>query len=328
MTVDFKKYDFVHLGVSSGKDSTAAFLWTVFESDIPKDKLIVTFCDTGNEDLLTYAYIKALSHYHPIVTIKPDLDFWELAIKKSRFPSSKARFCTQHLKVIPTMRYILELMKAGEILLLSGVTKREGTAQNNRGNLEQFGTNETFGLDQFLPIYFNTLDDIWMMHKKHLPSDFSINLVKDDPKLSEENKQDLISKLEGHGIPRNPIYDMQAKRVGCFPCIHSRKLEIRGMAKYRPERIDFIEQKEIELGEIRKERGSNTHYSSLFARNTVPERFRSKEIITKDGGAVMVATIRDVVEWSMTAYGGKQYQMEFAAFEDVTTVCDVRGMCE
>lgn len=325
MKPDYEDYDFIHLGVSGGKDSTAVFLWAVFESGIPKEKLKVTFCDTGNEDSLTYEYINKLGELHKIHTIYPDKDFYELAYSKSRFPSARARFCTQSLKVIPSLKHIVSMCENGNVLLLSGIRKVEGTKQNGRGELPVFGVNESFGLDQYLPIYKFDLDMIWKIHRQYLPAEMSINLIKSDMRLSEEHKHELELKLSEHGIPRNPLYDMGAVRVGCFPCIHSRKAEIRAMAKYRPDRIDFIRAHEVGIGKMRTDKGSKTDYSSMFARNTVPEAFRTREIITKKGEAMMIATIDDVVNWSKTAYGGKQYDFDF---DMPPIVCDYRGACE
>lgn len=81
---------------------------------------------------------------------------------------------------------------------------------------------------------------------------------------------------------------------GCFPCIMSRKAEIRLIAQKFPERIAMIRDAEQQF---EREYG---RYSSFFARNTVPERFRSKPYTTPDGETMNVATIDDVVRWSMT----------------------------
>ena len=75
-------YDIYHLGVSGGKDSTAAMLWLVYESGWPTSRMIVTFCDTDNEDSLTYNYLALLSErVFPIETVYPELGFYELALK-------------------------------------------------------------------------------------------------------------------------------------------------------------------------------------------------------------------------------------------------------
>ena len=318
-------YDIYHLGISGGKDSTAAFLWCVYESGWDLSKLVVSFCDTGNEDALTYEYVNMLSEIHPIERVHPPLDFWELARKKHRFPSARARFCTSRLKVRPSMKYIRELTERGNVLLLSGITKREGNSQNGRGELPVFGTNETFGLDQYLPIYNLNIGEIWGMHRRHIPLSVTLDMIANDGNLSDAHKKELTDRQEKHGIPRNPLYDMQATRVGCFPCIHSRKLEIRAMAKYRPDRIDFIEQQEVEVGKGR----ANNDISTFFHPKATTENFRSKDVIAKDGRIVPVPTIRDVVAWAHTSRGGKQFQMELAAFnDDPPEICDYRGMCE
>ena len=83
-------------------------------------------------------------------------------------------------------------------------------------------------------------------------------------------------------------------RAGCFPCIMSRKAEIRNIAIRFPERIDHIRNIEQEFF---KRYG---RYSSFFHAKTVPPRFRSMKYVNKKGKLTMVATIDDVVRWSMS----------------------------
>lgn len=314
-------YDIFYLGVSGGKDSTAVFLWLIYESGFDPGKIIVTFCDTGNEDDLTYAYLDMLREIWPIQIVKPEHDFWQLAKRKKRFPSRRARFCTSFLKIIPTRDHVYDLQQAGKnILLLNGVRSDEAHASNDRGKVSAFGWDESTGCDIYRPILDWSIDDVWAIHKKYLPDDASVKLVEADPLLSAGHKAELIAKIEAHGIPRNPLYDMGARRVGCFPCINSAKLEIRAMAKYRPERIDFIEHQETSFNNKNK-------FCTLFSRNTVPPMHRRKEIVTNSGRKMMVCTIRDVVAWSKTAYGGKQYEMDLFTFDDLPA-CDIGGYCE
>ena len=89
-------FDLIHIGVSGGKDSTDALLWLVYESGVPYWKIKATFCDTGNEDTMTYKFIKYLSDtVHSIKRIYPERDFWELAKWKQRFPKPlKLILCT------------------------------------------------------------------------------------------------------------------------------------------------------------------------------------------------------------------------------------------
>src|SRR6266550_2626614 len=108
-----------HIGISGGKDSTALLLWAVHESGYPRESLDVTFCDTGNEHLLTYDYVKMLSEgVHPVKTLKPERDFYELARWKKRFPGAKSRFCTVFLKIYPTQKHLAELLAAGHDVVM------------------------------------------------------------------------------------------------------------------------------------------------------------------------------------------------------------------
>jgi len=273
------------LGISGGKDSTAALLWLVKESGTPHDKIRVTFCDTGNEHQITYDYIAMLSRdVFPIETIKPPLDFYELAKKKGRFPSVKARFCTQELKIFPSQRYVLSLMRDGaKVLLLTGVRASESA---KRADLPEFEWDSFYACDMYRPLLHWSLDDVWAM-------------------------------LAKYGVPRNPLYDYGAKRVGCLPCIMSRKSEIRMIAKNFPERIDVIRKAEIET--------ETGRVSTFYSRKYVPLTHRSREIVAKDGDAMRVPTIDDVVSWSQTARGGKQYDFDF----DEPMMCSSNlGMCE
>lgn len=276
-----------YCGMSGGKDSTATALWLIHESGVPLDTLRFTACNTHNEDRATYDYIDMLSDRFEawsaprIIWLEPERGFFELAKWKQRFPSRKARFCTQFLKVIPTRKDIEALQMAGhEVTLYSGTRRDEST---EREALEP----ESFDLG------------------------FGCKVIR--PFLNE-TREDVFAYAERFGIKRNPLYDLGAWRVGCFPCINSRKEEIRAIAEHRPERIGELREWEGELG------------SSFFARKTTPERFRSRTVFSeKQQKSFNVPTIDDVVAWSKTDRGGSQYPLRF----DDGLVCNSGvGMCE
>lgn len=282
-------YTIYHFGVSGGKDSTALLLWAVNESGYPRDKIRVTFNDTGNEVEETYDYIKMLSDkILPIEVIMPERKFYELAKFKKRFPSSQSRFCTRMLKMIPSQAYILDLMRQGHhVLLHSGVRASES---KKRSALQERNWDEFYACDVYRPLFRWSLDDVW-------------------------------AYLAKYNIPKNPLYALGARRVGCFPCIMSSKPEIRAMAKYFPERIDEI--RHYESQDFWD--GENTH--TFFARDKVPLRHRTREITTKSGEKMMVATIDDVVRWSKTGrYRTRQFEMDL---DDAGVSCDSSlGHCE
>lgn len=274
-----------HVGVSGGKESTALLLWAVHESGYPLDRIQATFCNTHNENPVTYDHVRMLSEkVHPILWLEPERGFVELAQFKKRFPSSQARFCTEELKLKPTRLHLDKLYNEGfDVVVLSGERRGESL---ERSKLEPYDLHPFFGLPAFKPLLDWTITDVWAIHDKY-------------------------------GIPKNPLYDEGASRVGCFPCIMSRKREIRMAAEKYPETIDAIR-------EVENNFPNKNGFSSFFARKITPERFRTREIVTADGEKMMVPSIDDVVRWSKTGKGAKAYEPH--ADEQVGS-CQ-SGMCE
>lgn len=248
--IDITPYDQIIVGLSGGKDSTALMLWVKYESSWPIEKCRFVFCDTGNEDALTYAYIKLLSDkVHRIETVDPGMSFYELAHKHNRFPASKSRFCTEELKIKPKHAMFARLIDSGvNPLNVTGIRNAEGHSSNDRADVlyldyEQFSyKRKYYTLANANPLVKWSMDDVWNIHRKYLDIEDVITIVDEDPDL--EHKDSLIESMKRDGIPCNPLYYMGASRVGCFPCINSRKAEIRAMAKFRPERIDFLRKQE------------------------------------------------------------------------------------
>src|SRR5262245_18996332 len=109
------------VGFSGGADSQATALWV--RQRFPKEDVILLFADAGgNEHPLTYEFVEKYSRtIHPVTWIRAqvqDMDgraqekirkmnllptdpftFDRVALLKGQFPSNKARFCTQHLKL-------------------------------------------------------------------------------------------------------------------------------------------------------------------------------------------------------------------------------------
>jgi 3'-phosphoadenosine 5'-phosphosulfate sulfotransferase (PAPS reductase)/FAD synthetase len=288
---DFEKYNIVHCGVSGGKDSQAAATWLVKDSGVSADKIRLSFCDTGNEHEWTYEHVKYIERelQTPIEWIKGELNFYELAQKKHGFPSAKKRFCTEHLKMRVSQGHVLQWMRDGKnVLLITGVRGSEST---DRAKLQEFDFDTFFACDILRPIFR------W-------------------------SYAEVINYLTEKGQHINPLYSMGATRVGCFPCVMSRKHEIRMIADNFPERIDMIREAEKTTGN-----GS----ASFFQMNTVPKKYRRHKFLGKDGKEWDVCNIDDVVDWSHTARGGKEYDSgpQGRLFgEEAPTCINNSGMCE
>lgn len=269
-----------HIGVSGGKDSTAVMLWMKYESGIPENQIRVSFCNTGNETDDTLNHIRMLSDkVMPIEWLNPGLDFYELAKKKKRFPSAKARFCTQELKTRVTQAHLLNLMETNTVIAVTGVRAQESIA---RSKLLEREFDWTIGAEVWRPILKWTIEDVWAIHKKY-------------------------------GISPNPMYAKGAARVGCAPCIFSRKSEIRMLAREYPERIERIARHEKENG------------YTLFSPDKTPKQFHDLSATNKSGESVTFASIYNVVAW---ARNGNNLDFESELFDD-SYFCDVGlGQCE
>jgi 3'-phosphoadenosine 5'-phosphosulfate sulfotransferase (PAPS reductase)/FAD synthetase len=287
-----------YCGLSGGKDSSGTTLWLIHESGVPRESIRFTFCDTENEHRFVYEHVAMLSEYvvkhgcQPVVTLHPERGFMELARWKGRFPSRRARFCTQFLKVIPTREDVQSLIRNGhEVIVHSGVRAGESA---DRAKLVDRGFDDMFGCTVNRPLLRKSLEQVVAMHKTY-------------------------------GVPLNKLYSYGFKRVGCFPCINSNKSEIKLISIHFPERIDELRSQELDPNFGRG-------ISTFFHAKTVPPRFRSRTVPTKDGRQVAICTIDDVVRWSHTGKGARERTP--ALFEDFydddkTLVCPSgAGMCE
>lgn len=204
-----------HIGISGGKDSGAVLLWMVNESGIPRHQIKASFCDTGWEHEHTYEQVAILSRdVHPIEVLKPEFSFFELAKKKGRFPSSQARFCTQHLKIYPSQDHIRYLQEAyGRVVAVSGV---RGDESADRAAMDAWDYSGVLLCESWRQILNWSINDVIAIHAKY-------------------------------GVQMNPLYKAGAKRVGCFPCIMSQKEEIRMIAAEYPDRIDALRDAEVAI---------------------------------------------------------------------------------
>lgn len=302
------------VSMSGGKDSTALAI-VALERNTPNLRFL--FADTGNEHAQTYEYVeylrralgidietvradysarierkrktvetkwrdegvredlieRALSVLHP--TGNPFLD---CCIYHGRFPSSKVRFCSQELKQEPMIAKEMEIGKGAQaVISWQGVRADESPARRDLPERDvEFGTwePEPRGLLIYRPIIAWTVDDVFAAHRRA-------------------------------GIEPNPLYAQGMSRVGCMPCIHARKAELREIAARFPDEIARIAEWERIVAEAgKKKKASFFHFADGRGEN-----------------------INQAVEWSRTTRGGSQYDL-LALAEEPTMCSSVYGLCE
>lgn len=242
------------IGISGGKDSTATALYAIENIEEP---LRFVFCDTGIESPATYEYIAYLDDKFKALTgrgvevVKADFadriakkkakliangepmrrieameatgnPFLDLCIWKGRFPSTKARFCTQELKIFPTINYIKSLMTEGvTVMSWSGERAEESLARSKKPVKE---------------VLLKTENAIAYTHRPIL----------------RWTEQMCFDKLKEHGIEPNPLYAQGFKRVGCFPCVMCRKSEIKRIADLYPDVFELLKEWEALVAQASK----------------------------------------------------------------------------
>jgi 3'-phosphoadenosine 5'-phosphosulfate sulfotransferase (PAPS reductase)/FAD synthetase len=305
-----KPGEFLIVGsISGGKDSTAMALWLKEQGHDCR----WVFADTGWEDPQTYDYLRneLPKTIGPIDWVRKEIklegDAEQLAqdferriggysamiracVKKRIFPSRVVRWCTSDLKVGPLKKYMLALDDA--IVNGVGIRAEESLARSKMPVLEY---SAQFKCDVWRPILRWTVQDVIDIHHRH-------------------------------GIKPNPKYLQGAERVGCWPCIHARKSEIRMFSK-DTERMNLLRDLEAALTKIQDEHREAAGLHKI----PVNAWFQAKSghVIDESGERRRDGTrwpIDKVAEWANTSRGGRQFEM-FAAFGEEAG-CVRWGLCD
>ena len=241
---------------SGGKDSQACLIKAV--NDYGKDKVTAVFCDTGWEHTDTYVHIESVCQQLGVklITLKSQkyTDFVDMAVKKMRFPSTMARFCTSELKVIPMIDYFLS--QDDSFIIIQGIRARESAARAS------YDTECSYFKE-----YFN--DEVkGLYHKKAVLEWCKTHDASVLRPIFHWTAQEVIDYILTNGQRPNPLYERGFSRVGCFPCVMCRKHEVQLISKdkWAAERLIKAEQRMKE----ETERGS-----SFFSPGYIPARFCS-----------------------------------------------------
>ena len=251
------------VSISGGKDSTATLLLAM-ALDTPNLKAV--FADTGNEHQQTYEYLEYLEQvtgikiqhvkadFAPQLAHKRDFiqekwvlqgisdsiisralevlqptgnQFVDLCMWKGRFPSRKAQFCTQELKVYPVIEQcFFPMTDSGDIVYSwQGVRRDESENRRYVKEFEEMGG----GIFNYRPI-------------------------------CKWPASATFEAMQYMGIKPNPLYLQGSDRVGCMPCINCSKSELANIAARHPEHIEKIREWE-RLVSFASKRGESTFFT-------------------------------------------------------------------
>ncbi|MDM1065804.1 phosphoadenosine phosphosulfate reductase family protein [Myroides odoratimimus] len=298
----------VVITMSGGKDSQATAIWA--KEKYGPENCVTVFCDVGWEAPETYIHIdylvdKLQIKHFTLKSSKYD-GMIDLAIKKKRFPSTTARFCTQELKVKPVIDWILEQNES--LLFIDGI--RADESANRASKLpdcryfkyyfEPYKSNEITiaKFEQKPPITHKQKTELQKAVKR-------LSEGKNDEKFFTYRKKEVLkwcstyddslirpffystgnhvinfSLSRGYAI--NPRYFKGYSRVGCDPCIMEKLPELKiAVNDPNSKTIEKVRKAEIEAN------------SSFFPPDKVPKRYHSK--VAPNGKTY--PTIDDIVRY-------------------------------
>jgi 3'-phosphoadenosine 5'-phosphosulfate sulfotransferase (PAPS reductase)/FAD synthetase len=276
---------------SGGKDSQACLIEAAKKYGAAN--ITAVFCDTGWEHPVTYQHVQDVCSFMGVelVILRSAYTFVSLAKYKKRFPSTKARFCTEELKVKPMIDYVLSLNDS--CLIIQGIRSGESTARAAmdvecmyfKYYFEPIETNSTRLVkfeNQLSKAKSNTQRSKLETKKRKVKA--RLEKGKEDPKyytyrkkdvfafckkydasvcrpIKDNTAQEVIDIILNAGQKPNPLYYRGYSRVGCFPCMMCKLSEIRLIGRNEPEMRNRLIVAEIEVD------------SSFFPPSYIPKRF-------------------------------------------------------
>ena len=207
--------------------------------------------------------------------------FLDLCIWKGRFPSRKAQFCTEELKRNMAVEFQLGLIDQGHtVVSWQGVRRDESEARRNALKFEPLGGR--------MFIYRPLVD---------------------------MTKMEVFAYCSARGRRPNPLYLEGCDRVGCMPCINSKKDEIRQTNLRRRHHIERISEWE-RIVSMSSKRG----YSTFFHKVDDQGAQRDAAIYTRN-------EVWQVVEWAQTTRGGRQFSL-LHDLDEPTACTSSYGLCD
>lgn len=266
------------VSVSGGKDSTALYCWAIEQWG--REGFLAIFADTGHEHPVTYNYLRNLPTMAggpEIEWVKADFSerirnkgkepsgnpFLDLWIWKGRAPSARAQFCTEHLKLRPIQAWLEGIRGDREVIMYTGIRAGESERRSKMAERE-----------------WSDLYDCYT-----------------ERPLLRWTEEQVFAFLKSKGVDPNPLYANGFARVGCYPCIHSRKSELARLENWAWEKL--------------------AEWENLAGRTWFPP--------LKEG---VITTVQDAREWAKTSRGGTQFDMFAPDAKDVPSCMSTWGVCE
>ena len=204
MALQYQDYGF-HLAFSGGKDSQVIYELCKMAGVKFRPVMQVTTLDPP--ELMRFIR----KNYPDVIMERPEINFYNLIIRKMALPTRRMRFCCAYLK---------EQAGAGTVTII-GIRRAESNKRAKRNELEISGHK-----------YSNSLDQFNIDNKNQV---LCIN-GKDKILLSpiiDWSTSDVWNFIRGHNLEYCELYDHGYSRIGCMFCpMASVKTKIKDRKRY------------------------------------------------------------------------------------------------
>lgn len=204
MALQYQDYGF-HLAFSGGKDSMV--IYELCKMAGVKFRPIMQVTTLDPPELMRFIR----KNYPDVIMERPEINFYNLIIRKMALPTRHMRFCCAYLK---------EQAGAGTVTII-GIRRAESNKRAKRNELEISGHK-----------YSNSLDQFNIDNKNQV---LCIN-GKDKILLSpiiDWTTSDVWNFIKGHNLEYCELYDHGYSRIGCMFCpMASVKTKIKDRKRY------------------------------------------------------------------------------------------------
>lgn len=240
--------------------------------------LVPVFADTkwesDKDEISTYAYLDTLEQLIGPIRRLASEGFEVRTRRLGTFPSRARKWCSPELKVQMVAAELNRIRDEyqDECEVLVGIRRDESDKRANPVLTPEREWSNDYDCEVWRPILDWTVGDVIAEHHRG-------------------------------NVPMNPLYLAGSNRVGCWPCIHAGKVELRMLGELDPERVERVAAMERDIGQtmftLEEPRGGGK------ARKKIP------------------VSIHEAVLWARTEHGGRQLSMHGQA-----SGCFRWGTCE
>lgn len=280
------------VGFSGGIDSQATARWVLNRND-PNDVILINSDVGGHEHPITTEFVNWYSeNVHPVVVVSPIVA--DMGSRGTRAGATKDRRNQYKESDSLTFDVMAEIKGLFPSRKMQFCTEHLKLAPAKRWQDENIGPD--WAIVRYCGVRRSESQKRKDAQAWGWDDYFECQMVQP---IVDWTKEMCFDYVKAHGEQVNDLYTLGFGRVGCAPCVNSNKEDIRQWATRFPEMIDKVRSWEQRTG------------LSFF------------RMPTKSG---RVRFVDEVVEWSMTVHGGRQFDL--LVLQDLPACESKYGLCE